>query len=453
MKRNFLRPRDGKRWNPALALTGIVVSCLVLLCACAPTRDARQTAEEFVGRLAQGNFEAAEGQLDEKMAQSLTKEQLKALWGSLIAKEGAFKGLLRSDLEKKNGKEMVVSICQFEKAIVLVNTVLTSDREVSGLWMAVSENEASVSAPPPYTRTKLFSEQQVVVGDGMLALPGTLSVPTGPGPWPAVVLVHGSGPNDRDETVGPNKPFRDLAWGLASKGVAVLRYEKRTRARPEQCASPKFTVNEETVDDAVTALELLRHTARINPTNVFVLGHSLGGMLVPRIAAREPKLAGAVILGGGYLPVDESLIAQADYIVSLAGTPPAAREQVSRLKVEAAKVKMLQLADAGSTNRVLGSCPAYWLDLRNYNPAQAAKEQKCPLLILHADRDFQVTQAEFQGWQQTLAGRPGATFKSYPQLNHLFLPGTGPSSPAEYEKLGYVAEEVIDDIVKWVVRR
>jgi dienelactone hydrolase len=107
------------------------------------------------------------------------------------------------------------------------------------------------------------------------------------------VLVHGSGPQDRDETIGPNKPFRDLAWGLASQGIAVLRYEKRTKKHAMKLVLIKntITVKQETIDDALAAVALLRKTERIDPNRIFVLGHSLGGMLIPRIGARDPDVA------------------------------------------------------------------------------------------------------------------------------------------------------------------
>ena len=116
-------------------------------------------------------------------------------------------------------------------------------------------------------------------------------MPSGAGPFPAVILVHGSGPNDRDETIGPNKPFKDLAWAVASRGVAVLRYEKRTKQHSAKLASVRaFTVKEEVLDDAMAAFVLLRTTEGIVPNASFVLGHSLGGMLVPHIGRLDPNL-------------------------------------------------------------------------------------------------------------------------------------------------------------------
>src|SRR5690606_37219939 len=100
-----------------------------------------------------------------------------------------------------------------------------------------------------------FSEQELSIGEGDAALPATLALPAGEGPFPAVVLVHGSGPHDRNETVGPNRPFLDIARGLAAQGVAVLRYEKRSKAHPEAYVAPgSLTIDCQTTDDALSAL-------------------------------------------------------------------------------------------------------------------------------------------------------------------------------------------------------
>jgi hypothetical protein len=121
--------------------------------------------------------------------------------------------------------------------------------------------------PPAYAVPSSFHEKNVTVGAGTeWALPATLTLPVGNGPFPAIVLVHGSGPNDRDETQGPNRPFQDLAWGLASQGIAVLRYDKRSRVHPGKLtALANLTVKDETIDDALAAVALLRETPEIDP--------------------------------------------------------------------------------------------------------------------------------------------------------------------------------------------
>src|SRR5262249_52803909 len=141
----------------------------------------------------------------------------------------------------------------------------------------------------------------------------------GKGPFPCVVLVHGSGAHDADETIGPNKPFRDLAWGLAARGVASLRYEKRTYTHPKKLAEHKgpFTVKEEVVDDAVAAVRLALSHKEVNAKKVFLLGHSLGGLMAPRVGEQEPRLRGLILLAGCTRPLEDLVLEQFDYLASL----------------------------------------------------------------------------------------------------------------------------------------
>ena len=130
--------------------------------------------------------------------------------------------------------------------------------------------------------------------------------------------MHGSGPEDRDETVGGTKPFKDLAQGLASRGIAVLRYVKRTKQYPTLEAAPTMTA--ESVDDAVRAAELLRHEDGIDPKRILVLGHSQGGYVLPRIMQRDAKLAGVIVMAGNVRPLEELIVEQTSdpYVLSLA---------------------------------------------------------------------------------------------------------------------------------------
>jgi len=270
------------------------------------------------------------------------------------------------------------------------------------------------------------------------------------------VLVHGSGPNDRDETIFANKPFRDLAWGLASKGVAVLRYEKRTKQYAAKLAASgigKFTVKEETIDDALGAVAQLRSIDNIDSKRIFVLGHSLAGMVAPRIGQTDPKLAGLIILAGSTRPLEDLMVEQTRYLLSLDGKiSEAGQAKLDELLVEMAKVKRLTSADASSPKLLLHAPPLYWLDLREHDPVVAVKTLKQPLLILQGGRDYQVTTADFEGWKKALGSQPAVTFKLYPELNHLFVSGEGKSTPAEYERPGHVAEVVVTDIADWILK-
>lgn len=312
--------------------------------------------------------------------------------------------------------------------------------------------------PPPYVHAEAFHEAEVTLGSGVWALPGTLSMPEGAGPFPAVVLVHGSGPQDRDESLGPNKPFRDIAWGLASQRIAVLRYEKRTRAYAGQITPEivaRMTVQEEVVDDALSAVQLLRQTPGINPDSIYVLGHSLGATLAPRIGRQDPSLAGLIVMAGMTRPMEDTILDQYTYLYGLSGSmTDAQKAELDKLRVQIARAKDPDLSDrVPAQDLPLGIHPAYWLALRDYHPAEVAKSLPMRIFVLQAGRDYQVTVADdFPAWQNALRNKPGAALKLYPDLFHLFMPGEGPSTPKEYLVEGHVSAQVIQDIASWVKR-
>jgi hypothetical protein len=444
--------------------TTCVCACLALAfgtvslaLAEAPAQPARAdlvpAAERFVDRLARGEYTAATQQFAEVLVRAMPPDKLGAAWRSLVPGAGVFKQRLSSTSARSQGFDVVVVTCAFEKASIDVKVVFDSQGKIAGLWFSPSEPAAAYQSPA-YVTADSFSQQDVVVGEGQWALPGTLTVPKGAGRFPALVLVHGSGPHDRDETIGPNKPFRDLAEGLASRGIAVLRYEKRTKAHQARMAALKdtLTVNEETVDDAVAAVSCLRGTDRIEPRAIFVLGHSLGGIVVPRIAGRAPDVCGFIIMAGAARPLEDVILEQMEYVLSVGGAKPdEAAQALAKLKAQVAKAKAADLSpDALAEDLPLGTPARYWLDLRKVNPAEAIRTVKRPLLVLQGGRDYQVTEEDFDLWKQALTGRDDATLKFYPDLNHLLAEGKGKAVPAEYSKLGHVAQVVIDDIAAWV---
>jgi dienelactone hydrolase len=418
-------------------------------------------ATDLVDRLAGKDFQGATAHFADSLKAAIPPGQLPAVWAAIQSQIGAYKRRVAVRTEKQGAYEIVFVTAEFERATVDFKVSVDGTGKIGGFFVVPPQPAAGQAAqpeyaPPAYVHRDLFGEREVTVdagGSGEWPLPGTLAVPAGPGPFPAVVLVHGSGPNDRDETIEGNKPFRDLAWGLASRGVAVLRYEKRTRQHADKLGGVKnFTVQEETVDDAVAAADLLRHTPGIDPRRVFVLGHSLGGMLVPRIGRRDPRLAGLIVMAGGGRPLEDIILEQAAYLgsISTGGVAAEARQQqLEYWRGEVAKVKALK---PGDTSVALSAPASYWLDLRGYDPPAAAKALRQPLLILQGERDYQATMDDFRAWQRGLVGRPGVTFKTYPKLNHLFIEGEGKSTPAEYETPGHVSAAVIADIAAWIGR-
>jgi hypothetical protein len=203
-----------------------------------------------------------------------------------------------------------------------------------------------------------------------------------------------------------------------------------------------FTIEDETVEDAVKAAALLRAQPEVNPRRVFLLGHALGGYVAPRIAEQDGKLAGLILFAANVRPLEDLIVEQAEYLAVTADNLKAA-------KAVAAKVKSLEPGDEDSPP-VMGQPVTYWLDLKGYDPAALAKKLALPMLILQGERDFQVTMKDFALWKAAVGAAKAVTMRSYPALNHLFVAGEGKSTEAEYRKPGHVAPEVIDDIAKFV---
>jgi len=184
---------------------------------------------------------------------------------------------------------------------------------------------------------------------------------------------------------------------------------------------------------------------------VYLLGHSLGGMLVPRIAAAAPELRGCVLFAAPARPLQELVVEQLEHIASLDEVPnPDLSRMIEGARADAAIITGPGLDSLGPDAVLLGACRAYWLDLRGYDPAREAALIGKPLFVLQGGRDYQVTSRDFEAYRATLSGIPGASFRLYPDLNHLFMAGKGRSAPAEYEKAGHVARETVADIAAWI---
>ena len=300
---------------------------------------------------------------------------------------------------------------------------------VHGLRLAPAD--APQWTPPPYADPRTFAEREIALG----AVGATVTTPrvrAGAG----VVLLAGGGPFDRDETSGPNKPLKDLAWGLASRGVTVVRFDKPADAP---------TMTDEYVPYAVEALGVLRREPGVE--RVFVAGHSMGGKVAPRVAEADPAVAGLVILAGDAQPMHHAAVRVARHL----GLDPSTVETLER---QAALVDSPRLAPGTPPAELPWGRPAsYWLDLRGYDPVAATARLPVPVFLGQGGRDYQVTVADdLARWRSGLAGRPGVTIKVYDRADHLFRPGEGPSTPAGYAQPGHVAAEVVADVADWVVR-
>jgi uncharacterized protein len=408
-------------------------------------------ARKFVEMLSRKEFAKAYATMDETMAAAITEEKLSLIWKQIQMQNGAYTHQKDASVETVSGYATVQLTCTFEKSDLIVQLSYDSRGKVAGLYFKPPKKTAPL-ALPSYMDTSKFMELPATVSTGEYSLLATLSMPRGNGPFPAVVLVHGSGPNDRDESIGPNKPFRDLAWGLASEGIAVLRYDKRTRSHPKYYQKyPTYTVKDEVTEDADSALSLLARTKDIDAKSVYLLGHSLGAYLAPRIALGK-NVAGVIMLAAPTRRLEDLVVEQTHYIAE--NEPQGDKAMIDKQieMVDNARTEILSLKPSDSTKTILGVPGSYWLDLAKYDVVRTALSLSLPTLILHGERDYQVTMTDLNGWKRSVSTKKNVTIKSYPKLNHLFLEGEGKSLPSEYQREGFIPDYVISDIAAWILK-
>lgn len=311
---------------------------------------------------------------------------------------------------------------------------------------------ASTAQPVAYNKEKML-ERDITVGAEGFKLPGTLTLPVGKKKVPVVILVHGSGPQDRDETVGPNKPFRDLAWALAERGIATVRYEKRTKVYGAACVPEgrEIDYDTESVDDAVAIAAWAKTLPEIDADSIYVLGHSLGATLAPRIAERTDGLAGIILVAALARPFEDAIVEQMTYISSLKDSSGNAKKQIIEIKKQADNTKKLGTPEFDDKIPLLLDAPrSYWEFANAYKPVEVAVKLTLPMLILQGERDYQVTMEDFGLWRFGLLRNKNAFFKSYPKLNHMLQEGSGKATPFEYERESPVAGYVMDDIASFI---
>ena len=303
-----------------------------------------------------------------------------------------------------------------------------------------------------------MKQESIVLGKNTrFPLKGILTLPEGSGPFPAVVLVHGSGSSNMDEKVGKLTPFKDIALGLAQRGIASVRYDKRSYAHGLKMVLDKgrpITVWEETIEDALLAAALLRSDSRIGP--VFLLGHSMGAMLAPRVECAGGDFRGLILLAGTPRRLEEVLLEQTRE--AMADLPGFTRKIASKQlkKLEKAFDGLYDLPDEAAKAKKVGGGTTLYYFKEMGQPTVAdwlAKTHK-PMLIMQGERDFQVkASVDFAMYKELLGDRENVTFKLYPGLNHAFVPARFDSiaqAKKEFTPQRHIGPEVLDDIADWI---
>ena len=390
-------------------------------------------------------------QIDTSVYKKSDTASLSRNWANIQRQYGQFLKKIKDEPGSQSPYVVHTQLCQFEKRQVNFKLVWGENQKIRAIYFLPYDPRPKYKVPQYYDSTAA-TDKRIWMVTGKYRIPGSLSIPNTPGKHPLVILVHGSGANDRDESYGPLKPFKDISSGLTVKGIAVLRYEKRNKLFKSRMDhdTPNYTIKEEVLEDVKKAIEVAKQDTSIDTNQIYICGHSFGGMLLPKIAKENPSVKGLIYITPNARKLEDVFYAQAVYVSNDITDPIRKKQTMDSAKNQRDKIKALTSSATTDSTKYFGSPASLWYDLNTYDPVATAKTVDKPMLFIFGSRDYQVTSEDADLWLSAFKSNEKATFKMYPQLNHFLIQGEGKSTPAEYEKPGNVDIGLINDMATWL---
>lgn len=388
---------------------------------------------------------------DTSVKSKINKTVLEHIVMSLETSIGKYKKQLSFQQQHDSVYNFLFYYSQFEKATLDLKLTFNKNHKIVGFFLVPHQDFEQV---PVSQVADSFTSTLLKIRSKDIDLPGILTQTKIEARNKKIlaILVHGSGPQDRDETIGPNKPFKDLAENLAANGISVFRFDKRTHFAPKSLNLDKLTIDDEVTDDVVNVVRYFKNNDTLKNYKIIIIGHSLGAMMAPRIAEMlRDTLAGIVMMAANARSLEDVMLEQINYLQNRQPTEEL-KKYLADLKHRTEFLHSGQFDKDSPAASLPFNIPAtYWMSLHTYNAVTTLKNIKPPTLILQGERDYQVTMTDFKIWKDVMNNNKNVSLKSYPKLNHLFMEGTGDSLPVEYMTVNNIPNYVTEDIFQWVL--
>jgi dienelactone hydrolase len=402
-------------------------------------------AESLTEGILQGEFEPINSCFTQDLKSTYTADVLQEAFSSAIKPLGEFIAVNSVDTQETEDAIYIAVILKYENNGLLITYGFDSSSSLITFYFNYKDIEEEVISD-------LYTEYEITVGDANEPLDGLLTLPTGVENPPVVILVHGSGQNDMDETIGAvsNKPFRDLAHGLAEQGIASIRYNKRYYQYADSIPED-MTISDEVLKDVSAAITLAKEHSEVDSSRIYVLGHSLGGILSPKIALDNDAVVGIISMAGSPRYLEDIIY---DQVVHHANLDVESSEDEKALQLESVQAnveRVKTLSEDDLSEPILGCTGYYWKSLHEIDTKAIVANLEIPMLFLQGSADFQIyADIDFAMWKEILEGHKNASFIEYEGLNHLFMPTTGVGDTSDYDTKANVSDKVILDIADWI---
>jgi len=435
-------------------IIAVILAIILILPALASAAGDDQAAAPLtvIEQLYQGEYQQVFDQSTADVQAALgSADSLAGLWVQIAQVYGAYQGITAAAAQEQDGSTVAQITCAHTAADITYTVVLNSGGLLSGLTVSNVVQKVAESTAD----TSQFVTEAITLRAGEAdETQGILTLPLGNGPFPAVIMMQGSGASDMNETAYGIAIFRDIAENLALAGVASIRYDKYTYVHADLLTN-SFTVQEEYMIDAGDALALLQADSRIG--DIYLLGHSLGAMLIPRVMQTlgAEHFTGGVMLDGTPLPLWEIQYHQNLEVIA---TLDESDREASQAMIDAELAKLETMPDMTDeelqNSLFFGISAWYQMDLMSVDAAQTAIAVQKPLFITQGGKDWQVTPADgLDAWREALGDSLAASYHLYPDMTHMLcdLEGEPACNTSDYQAGSTVSLALTRDIAAWIL--